>query len=97
MLVGGAALTSLRPCLVGKAHPDRKSPHRKPGTPVPDIPNKRGRRDQSRVSQQPNDIDRIKKKFDLPAPLIKKVVEQEGPSRKKSEDYLDTMKKNGKK
>lgn len=33
------------------------------------------------------------KKFDLPAPLVRKVMEQEGPMRRDVEKYLEKMKK----
>ncbi len=62
-----------------------------------DNPNKRGKPDRNLVSQQKHEIDYLAKKHDLPPPLVKKVVAQEGPSRKSVDKYLDTMKKNGKK
>ncbi len=61
-----------------------------------DDPKKRGPQDRGKVSQQPHEIKHLEKKFDLPAPLIKKVVEQEGPKRVDVERYLDRMKKNRK-
>jgi hypothetical protein len=35
------------------------------------------------------------KKHDLPTPLVKKVIQQEGPMRKNVESYLERMKRNG--
>jgi hypothetical protein len=56
-----------------------------------------GKPDRDRVSKtEPYEIDNLAKKHHLPAPLVKKVVEQEGPMRKDVEKYLEGMKKNGK-
>lgn len=56
-----------------------------------------GKPDRDLVSStEPYEVDYLAKKHQLPAPLIKKVVEQEGPSRKAVEKYLEEMKKNRK-
>jgi hypothetical protein len=62
-----------------------------------DNPNKRGAPDRSRVSQQPHEVNYLRDKTGLPAPLIRKVIQQEGPSRQKVQTYLDRMQRNGKK
>lgn len=57
---------------------------------------KRGESDRRRVSaNEPYEVDYLAKKTGLPAPLVKKVIEQEGPMRSDVEKYLDRMKKNG--
>jgi len=61
-----------------------------------DDPRKRGTPDRRRVSQQPHEVKHLVGKHDLPAPLITKIIKQEGPMRGKVEDYLRRMKKNGK-
>jgi hypothetical protein len=54
-----------------------------------------GKPDRERVSaNEPYEVDYLAKKHQLPSPLVKKVIEQEGPSRDKVEDYLNNMKKN---
>jgi hypothetical protein len=65
------------------------------GFSMADDPSKRGKPDRDRVSQQPHEIKHLEKKFDLPPPLIRKVVQQEGPKRQNIERYLDRMKRNG--
>jgi hypothetical protein len=62
-----------------------------------DDPNKRGPQDRSKVSQQPHEVNYLVKKFDLPKPLVKDVIDRKGPSRPAVEEYLKTMKDNGKK
>lgn len=42
------------------------------------------------------EVDYLAEKHKLPAPLVKKVIEQEGPTRKAVEKYLGDMKKNRK-
>ena len=61
-----------------------------------DDPNKK-KQDGTLVSTQPHEVDYLRKKTGLPGELVKKVIEQEGPSRKKVEKYLDDMNKNGRK
>jgi len=61
-----------------------------------DDPKKKGA-DGKLVSQQPHEVKYLEKKHELPAPLIKKVIEQVGPSRQKVEQKLNEMKKNGRK
>jgi hypothetical protein len=56
-----------------------------------------GKPDRDLVSStEKYEVDHLAKKHQLPAPLVKKVIEQEGPSRKAVEKYLGDMKKNGK-
>lgn len=53
-----------------------------------------GKPDRDRVSsKEPYELERLVKKYELPTPLVKKIVEQEGPMRKDIERYLDKMKK----
>jgi hypothetical protein len=53
-----------------------------------------GKPDRDRVSgSEPYEVDVLVKKFDLPAPLVKKIIAQEGPMRRNIEQYLDKMKK----
>ncbi len=55
-----------------------------------------GPSDRGRVSsQEPYEVDYLAKKHQLPPPLVKKVIEQEGPMRTDVEKYLEAMKKNG--
>jgi hypothetical protein len=55
---------------------------------------KTGKPDRNRVSSTERyEVDRLVKKFDLPEPLVKKVIVQEGPMRKDVEKYLEKMKK----
>lgn len=64
---------------------------------MPDDKKKVGAPDRKRVSSQERyEIDRLAKKHDLPSPLVKKIVEQEGPMRENVEKYLQQMKKNAK-
>lgn len=59
---------------------------------------KRGLPDRQKVSSTERyEVDYLAKKKDLPSPLVKKIIQQEGPSRKAVERYLDQMKKNGRK
>lgn len=61
-----------------------------------DDKSKRGEPDRSLVSaQEPYEVDYLARKFDFPKPLVKNVIEQQGPSRAKVERYLGNMKKNG--
>ena len=65
-----------------------------PEDAMSDDKSKRGRPDQDRVASTENyEVDRLAKKFELPAPLVKKVVVQEGPMRRDVEKYLEKMKK----
>jgi hypothetical protein len=58
---------------------------------------KTGKSDRDRVSgNEKYEVDDVAKKHGLPAPLVKKVIEQEGPMRKDVDAYLDKMKKNRK-
>jgi hypothetical protein len=61
-----------------------------------DDPRKRGTPDRSRVSQQPHEVRYLQQKFDLPAPLVRRIIEQEGPNRQDVEGYLSRMKTNRK-
>lgn len=55
---------------------------------------KTGKPDRDRVSaNQPYEVEAIAKKFALPSPLVKKVIQQEGPMRENVENYLRGMKK----
>ena len=47
------------------------------------------------LANEPYEVDYLAKKHALPAPLVKKVIQQEGPTRTKVEKYLSNMKKNG--
>lgn len=61
---------------------------------MPDNKKQVGKPDRDRVSsQEPYEVARIAKKYALPPPLVKKVIEQEGPMREKVEKYLDDMTK----
>lgn len=65
---------------------------------MPDDETQPGKPDRDRVSSKEKyEVDHLAKKVGLPAPLVKKVIEQEGPSRRKVEDYLKRMKRNGEK
>lgn len=53
-----------------------------------------GKSDRDLVSStEKYEVDHLAKKHDLPTPLVKKVIEQEGPSRRAVEKYLGDMKK----
>ena len=53
-----------------------------------------GKPDRARVSgTERYEVEYLAKKFELPAPLVKKVMGQEGPMRRHVEKYLDKMKK----
>ena len=55
-----------------------------------------GKPDRDRVSSTERyEVDDLAKKHGLPPPLVKKVIQQEGPMRKNVDDYLRKMKKNG--
>ena len=61
---------------------------------MPDNKQKVGKPDRDRVSAEERyEVDHLAKKFELPAPLVRKVVEQEGPMRRDVEKYLENMKK----
>lgn len=61
-----------------------------------DDKSKGGKPDRDRVSaNEPYEVDYLAKKTGLPAPLVNKVIEQEGPMRSDVERYLEEMKKNG--
>lgn len=56
-----------------------------------------GKPDRSRVSaNEPYEVGYLAKKHQLPSPLVKKIIEQEGPNRDKVEGYLNNMKRNRK-
>lgn len=65
-------------------------------TRMADDKNKRGKPDSDLASQQKHEIDYLVRKHELPAPLIRKIVEQEGPSHRQVERYLEQMKRNRK-
>lgn len=53
-----------------------------------------GKSDRDRVAgNEPYEVEVLVKKFELPAPLVKKVIEREGPMRRDVEQYLEKMKK----
>ena len=57
-----------------------------------------GKPDRDRVSgTEAYEVNRLVKKHDLPAPLVKKIIAQEGPMRENVEAYLERMKKSAKK
>lgn len=59
-----------------------------------DDKSKRGKPDRDRVSgSESYEIDQLAEKFALPAPLVKKIIVQEGPMRRDVEKYLEKMKK----
>jgi hypothetical protein len=61
---------------------------------MPDNKKKTGKPDRDRVSgKEPYEVDHLAKKFDLPPPLVQKVIKQEGPMRKDVERYLEKMTK----
>jgi hypothetical protein len=56
-----------------------------------------GKPDRDRVSgNEPYEVGDLAKKHQMPAPLVKKVIEQVGPMRKDVEKKLEDMKKNRK-
>jgi len=63
---------------------------------MPDDPSKRGKPDRDRVSQQPHEVRHIVKQTGKPAPLVKKIIEQVGPSRQKVVEKLKEMDRNKK-
>lgn len=65
---------------------------------MPDNKKKVGKPDRNRVSAGENyEVRDLAQKFELPPPLVKKVIEREGPMRKDVESYLRKMKAAGKK
>ena len=53
-----------------------------------------GKPDRIRVSgTERYEVDQIAKKFELPPPLVRNVIKQEGPMRRNVESYLRGMKK----
>ena len=61
-----------------------------------DDKSKRGKPDRDRVSRgEPYEVDHLVKKHGLPAPLVRKVIDQEGPMRQDVERYLERIKRNG--
>lgn len=66
-------------------------------TVMSDDKKKVGKPDRDRVSgKEKYEVDYLVKKHELPAPLVKKIIEQVGPMRKDVDKYLEQMKKNGK-
>lgn len=62
-----------------------------------DDKSKRGKPDRERVSGgERYEVDYLAKKHGLPPPLVKKIIQQEGPMRTDVEDYLRRMKRAGK-
>lgn len=65
---------------------------------MPDNKKKVGKPDRDRVSAgEGYEVRDLAQKFELPAPLVKKVIAQEGPMRRDVESYLRKMKAAGKK
>ena len=63
---------------------------------MPDDKTKRGTPDRRRVSaNEPYEVGYLARKTGLQAPLVRKVIQQEGPMRSKVEGYLERMKRNG--
>lgn len=61
---------------------------------MPDDKKKVGKPDRDRVSaNEPYEVNQLAKKFELPQPLVKNVIESQGPMRKDVEQYLAKMKK----
>jgi hypothetical protein len=61
---------------------------------MPDNERKVGKPDRDRVAgNEPYEVAVLVKKFALPTPLVKKVIEQEGPMRRDVEKYLEKMTK----
>jgi hypothetical protein len=58
---------------------------------------KKTKEDAKLVSKQKHEIAYLAKKHELPAPLVRNVQAQVGPSRAKVDAKLAQMKKNGKK
>jgi hypothetical protein len=60
-----------------------------------DDKSKRGTPDRARVSAaEPYEVSYLARKFDLPPPLVRNVIQQEGPMRTAVERYLRQMKRN---
>jgi hypothetical protein len=60
---------------------------------MPDNKKKVGKPDRDRVSAgESYEVRDLAKKFELPPPLVKNVVKQEGPMRQDVEKYLKKMK-----
>jgi hypothetical protein len=55
-----------------------------------DDPNKRGKEDQDRVSQQPHEVKPLAERYDLPESTVEEVIGEEGPMRK---DVIDELEK----
>lgn len=52
-----------------------------------------GNPDRKRVSAEEDyEVSYLAQKFDLPAPLVRRVIEQEGPMRQAVEEHLARMK-----
>ena len=63
-----------------------------------DNKSKRGNPDRSRVAaSEPYEIDYLARKTGMPSALVRKIVEQVGPSRAAVEAKLEEMKDNGRK
>src|SRR5436309_3416967 len=78
--------------LLSNRHPKR--PTSRTSSTMPDDKKKIGKADRDRVSaNEPYEVARIAKKFELPKPLVQNVIKQEGPMRKDVEKYLEKMKK----
>jgi hypothetical protein len=60
---------------------------------MPDNKTKVGNADRIRVSaNEPYEVRDLADKFDLPLPVVKQAIEQEGPMRDDVESYLKKMK-----
>jgi len=61
---------------------------------MPDNKTKVSKPDRDRVSaNEPYEVAQLARKFELPPPLIRNVIGQEGPMRRDIEKYLTQMKK----
>ena len=61
-----------------------------------DNKSKRGNPDRRLVSAKEDyEVAYLARKTELPKVLVRKIIEQEGPSRVKVENYLMTMRRNG--
>jgi Protein of unknown function (DUF3606) len=64
---------------------------------MPDDKKKVGKPDRDRVSaKEPYEVRDLAKKVGLPEPLVKNVIDREGPMRRDVETYLKKMKAAGK-
>jgi len=69
---------------------------RKEERSMSDDRSKRGAPDRQRVSaSEPYEVGYLARKTKLPPPLVRNVIEQEGPMRSDVERYLNRMKRNG--